>query len=67
MEAGQQSEKGVSMGSAAVNLRTQEEVVAFGELDLRRFREFLSSHDQPTKADFDALWESTVKAWEARQ
>ena len=55
------------MGSAAVNLRTQEEVVAFGELDLRRFREILSSHDQTTKADFDALWESTVKAWEARQ
>jgi hypothetical protein len=67
MEAGQQSEEGVSMGRTAVNLRTQEEVVAFGEFDLRRLREFISSHDQPTEADFDALWERTVKEWAARQ
>ena len=34
----------------------QEELAAFEELELRLYGEFLSSHDQPTQADFDDLW-----------
>jgi hypothetical protein len=44
------------MGGKTVISVFQEELAAFEELELRLYGEFLSSHDQPTQADFDDLW-----------